>query len=173
MASIVHGFVENHPKIIEGGHVVFGLSENSERIDCAAYEPTRGFREIINALRAGDEIKVHANVRPRSRSHGLTLNIEGLEIIKLVQQIHSLNPVCPHCLKRMKSAGSDKGFKCFKCGFKDRTAMKIETPVERSINEGLYLPPLCAQRHLTRPEARLERINSAKPQYLINKWHSP
>jgi len=173
MASIVHGFVESRSKIIEGGHVVFGLCDDNGRIDCAAYEPTRRFREIIKALRVGDEINVHANVKPSSRSHGLTLNIEGIEILNLAQEIRSLNPVCPHCLKRMKSAGSDKGYKCFKCGFKDRTAVKIESQVERSIKEGLYIPPLSAQRHLTRPIARLELRNSGKPPHLISKWHSP
>ncbi|MFW9957742.1 MAG: DUF1743 domain-containing protein [Candidatus Odinarchaeota archaeon] len=173
MASIVHGFVESRSKIIEGGHVVFGLRDDNGRIDCAAYEPTRDFREIVKALRIGDEIKVHANVKPSSRSHGLTLNIEGLEILNLTQEIRSLNPFCPHCLKRMKSAGSDKGYKCFKCGFKDRTAVKIDTQIERSIREGLYIPPLSAQRHLTRPSARFETRNSGRPLSLISKWHSP
>ncbi len=173
MASIVHGFVESRPKIIDGGHVVFGVRDGRQRIDCAAYEPTRSFREVIKALRIGDDIKIHASVRPSSRSHGLTLNVEGLEILNLEKEIRSLNPVCPHCLKRMKSAGSDKGYKCFKCGFKDRTAVKIETPVERTLKKGLYLPPLSAQRHLTRPRVRFELRNSGKPQYLINKWHCP
>jgi len=173
MASIVHGFVESRPKIIEGGHVVFGVRVDKHRIDCAAYEPTRGFRDIIKALRIGDEIKIHASVRPSSRSHGLTLNIEGLEIINLEKEIRTLNPFCPHCLKRMKSAGSEKGYKCFKCGFKDRTAVKIETNIERNLKKGLYLPPLSAQRHLTRPSARLELRNSGKPSHLLSKWHNP
>jgi tRNA(Ile2)-agmatinylcytidine synthase len=173
MASTVHGFVETRPRIIEGGHVVFGFRDETDRIDCAAYEPTRGFRETIKALRVGDEINVHVNVRPRSRSHGLTLNIEGLEILSLAQEIRSLNPVCPHCLKRMKSAGNGKGYKCFKCGFKDGTAVKAKTQVERSIKEGLYLPPLSAQRHLTRPIARFEHRNSWITQTLIKTWHSP
>jgi tRNA(Ile2)-agmatinylcytidine synthase len=173
MASIVHGVVENRPKIIEGGHVVFGLHDESGRIDCAAYEPTRGFRETIKALRIGDEVNVHVNVRPRSRSHGLTLNIEGLEILNLAHDIRHMNPICPHCLKRMKSAGSDKGYKCFKCGFKDRTVAKTKTSIERSVKKGVYLPPLSAQRHLTRPVARFERSNLWKQQTLISTWHNP
>jgi tRNA(Ile2)-agmatinylcytidine synthase len=173
MATVVHGFVEDSAKIMEGGHVIFRIHDNSERIECAAYEPTRNFREIIRALQVGDEVNVHANVRPRSRSHGLTLNVEGLEILNLTKEIQSLNPICPHCLRRMKSAGSGKGYKCFKCGFKDKAATKIETPVERKIKVGLYIPPLSAQRHLTRPSTRLEQKNSGKPQYLISKWHGP
>jgi tRNA(Ile2)-agmatinylcytidine synthase len=173
MACLVHGLVERSPKIMEGGHVIFRIKDNRESIDCAAYEPTRGFREVIKALRSGDEIRVHANVRPKSRSHGLTLNVEGLEIIRLAAQIRQLNPICPHCLKRMKSAGKEKGYKCFKCGFKDQTAMKVESPVERTIKVGVYLPPLSAQRHLTRPMSRLGYTKSGKPGQLIEKWHSP
>lgn len=173
MASIVHGFVESRPKIIGGGHVVFGIRDGKQRIDCAAYEPTRSFRNVIKALRIDDEVKIHASVRPSSRTHGLTLNIEGLEIVKIVKEIRSLNPICPHCLKRMKSAGINKGYKCFKCGFKDRTAVKIETQIERNLEEGLYLPPPSAQRHLTRPSARFELRNLGKPSHLISEWHNP
>ena len=173
MACVVHGRVESIPRITEGGHVFFELGNDLERIDCAAYEPTRGFREIVRGLRVGDEISVHANVKPRSRTHGLTLNIEGLEILNLMPGVLLVNPDCPHCLKRMKSAGSGKGFKCFRCGFKDPTAMKIERRVERTIREGLHLPPLSAQRHLTRPLTRINRSNSGRPEHLVSKWHDP
>jgi tRNA(Ile2)-agmatinylcytidine synthase len=173
MACTVHGHVEKSPRIMEGGHVIFRIREGKERVDCAAYEPTRGFRELVRALRPGDEIQVHANVRPKSRKHGLTLNLEGLDIIDLVAQVRQVNPTCPHCLKRMKSAGKEKGYKCFKCGFKDQTAAKIEIPVERTIKEGVYLPPLSAQRHLTKPMSRLGLIKSARSVHLIEKWHYP
>jgi tRNA(Ile2)-agmatinylcytidine synthase len=173
MACTVHGHVEKSPRMTEGGHVIFRIKDGKEGIDCAAYEPTRAFREVVRALRLGDEIRVHANVRPRSRTHGLTLNVEGLEIINLVAQVRQVNPTCPHCLKRMKSAGKEKGYKCFKCGFKDQTATKIEVPVERTIKEGIYLPPLSAQRHLTRPMSRLGLTKSARPIHLIERWHSP
>ena len=172
MACLVHGRVESRPRIMEGGHVFFELGNDDERIDCAAYEPTRGFREIVRGLRVGDEICVHANVKPRSRKHGLTLNIEGLEILNLGPDVLLVNPDCPHCLKRMKSAGSGKGFKCFRCGFKDRNAAKVEKRAERTIKEGLHLPPLSAQRHLTRPLARINRSNSGRPEHLVSKWHS-
>jgi tRNA(Ile2)-agmatinylcytidine synthase len=173
MACVVRGQVESLPRITEGGHVFFGLENDDERVDCAAYEPTRGFREIVRGLRVGDEISVHANVKPRSRAHGLTLNIEGLEIHNLAPDVLLVNPDCPHCLKRMKSAGSGKGFKCFRCGFRDRTAAKVERRTERTIGEGLHLPPLSAQRHLTRPQARMNRSNIGRPENLVSKWHSP
>jgi tRNA(Ile2)-agmatinylcytidine synthase len=173
MACIVHGLVEKPPRIMEGGHVIFRIKDGTASVDCAAYEPTRNFRTIIKALRTGDEIRVHANVRPKSRSHGLTLNIEGLEILNLVDQVRRLNPICPHCSKRMKSAGKGQGFKCFRCGFRNQTAIKTESHVERTIKEELFLPPLSAQRHLTRPMSRIGLANSGRPKRLVEKWHEP
>jgi len=81
-------------------------------------------------------------------------------------------PKCPECGKRMKSAGRGQGFKCVKCGYKDLEITKIETPHERELHTGLYLPPARAQRHLTRPFSRISRKNSGVPKELATKWHS-
>ena len=153
--------------------MIFSISDKTATIDCAAYEPTQDFRKIVAELRKGDEIDVHASVRPQARKHGRTLNIEGLEIIRLKDIMRQLNPICPHCLKRMKSAGKDKGYKCVSCGFKDPDAKKIESEVVRSLKTGLYLPPPSAQRHLTRPYSRLEKHNEGKPKTLLGQWHYP
>ncbi|TFG32619.1 DUF1743 domain-containing protein [Candidatus Thorarchaeota archaeon] len=173
MATIVKGFVRTRPKMIEGGHVIFSITDETSMVDCAAYEPTGNFRNIVMDLRKGDEVCVHASVRPKSRTHGLTLNIEGLEIVKLADDVLLLNPICPHCLKRMKSDGKNKGYKCVNCGFRDSNATKIETQVERKVSTGLYLPPLRAQRHLTRPESRLNKYNKGVPEVLADIWHEP
>ena len=103
----------------------------------------------------------------------LTLNLEGLEIHHLSPDIRSQNPLCPECNRRMKSAGTGKGFKCPKCGYRDREGVKSEMEVERKITTGLYLPPLSAQRHLTRPLSRLNMKNSEQSLDLIGKWHVP
>jgi tRNA(Ile2)-agmatinylcytidine synthase len=171
MAAVVHGVVEDRPKVLEGGHVLFRVGDCSGQIDCAAYEPTGKFRETISGLIKGDQVLIHAGVRPASRRHGMTLNVEGLEILKLARQVLSINPVCPQCGKRMKSAGRNKGYKCVNCGFKDPKAIKIEKSGERKLQEKLYLPPTRAQRHLTRPETRRNRKNVKTPS-LIEKWSS-
>jgi len=172
MAAMVQGLVDAEPKIFESGFVVFGIKDNTARIDCAAYEPTRQFRDIVSHLQIGDEVRVHASVRPKSRIHDLTLNLEGLEILHLSPGIQSQNPLCPECNKRMKSAGTGKGFKCTKCGYRDRVGTKIEKDVERKITTGFYLPPLSAQRHLTRPLSRANKNNSGRSFDLVEKWHS-
>lgn len=172
MTAVIAGRVESEPRMIEGGHSIFRIEDNNSKIDCAAYEPSGEFRDIVMKLRIGDLIKVHAGVRPTSRTHGLTLNLEGLEMIELANVFEFSNPVCPQCGKRLKSAGSGKGYKCSKCGFKDTDIRRIETTVVRDLDKGIYLPPVRAQRHLTRPLARIGKLNSGTPRNLIDKWHS-
>ena len=172
MAAVVSGRVESKPRMIEGGHSIFRIEDDTNKIDCAVYEPSGEFRDIAMKLRIGDLVNVHAGVRPASRTHGLTLNVEGLEIVELVNVSEFSNPICPQCGKRLKSAGTDKGYKCTKCGFKDSDISKIETPVERDLHTGLYLPPARAQRHLTRPLVRIGKVNSGMPSNLVAKWHS-
>ncbi|MFW9794540.1 MAG: DUF1743 domain-containing protein, partial [Candidatus Thorarchaeota archaeon] len=163
MAAVVTGRVDRRPRMIEGGHSIFSISSDDESIDCAAYEPSGEFREIVMNLIEGDIVNVHAGVRPASRSHGLTLNLEGLEMIELAEAIEVSNPICPNCGKRMKSAGTEKGFKCVKCDHKDQKIGKTKTRLERNLRRGLYLPPARAQRHLTRPLARLGKMNKSIP----------
>ena len=173
MAARVKGTVASRPRMIEGGHMIFSISDETSAVDCAAYEPTHDLRKIVAELRKGDEIYLHASVRPKARTHPQTLNIEGLEILRLTQIMSKLNPVCPHCLKRMKSAGKDKGYKCVSCGFKDPDAKKIESEIVRDLKEGLYLPPPSAQRHLTRPYSRQRKHNEGIPKKLLSQWHYP
>ncbi len=173
MAAIVEGTVKSAPRIIEGGHVIIKISNESVSTDCAVYEPAGEFRGTIQQLIVGDTVRLHTGVRPASRMHGLTLNIEGLDIISMAEKKSMTNPMCPDCFKRMKSAGSQKGFKCVKCGFRDPNGEKLETVIEREITQGLYLPPPRAQRHLTRPVERLTRDNSQNQVRLVEKWHNP
>ena len=172
MTAVVEGRVENKPRMIEGGHSIFRITDGNDKIDCAAYEPSGEFREIVMKLRSGDVVNIHAGVRPASRTHGLTLNLEGLEVVELAKVSELSNPICPQCGKRMKSAGSGQGYKCAKCGHKDKEVSKIETSLVRNLHTGLYLPPERAQRHLTRPLARIRKVNRGVPSNLVAKWHS-
>jgi tRNA(Ile2)-agmatinylcytidine synthase len=171
MAAVVHAAVDRKPKMTVGGHVVFSVGDCSGRVDCATYEPTGEFREVVLKLVKGDQVLVHAAVRPAARTHGLTLNVEGLDIVNLAQVYRESNPICPHCFKRMKSAGKGQGYKCFSCGFKDREGTKTRTPLERTLEETVHLPPPRAQRHLTRPLARLNKENKGVPDELVDRWY--
>ncbi|MHA2161427.1 MAG: TiaS agmantine-binding domain-containing protein [Candidatus Thorarchaeota archaeon] len=173
MSACVEGRVSSKPRIIEGGHTIFSMQDNQSLIECAAYEPTKKFRDTVGMLAPDDCVIVHAGVRPASRSHGPTLNLEGLEVVSVATVMHLRNPLCPVCEKRMKSAGKGKGFKCISCGHKDSKATKTSSPIKRTLREGIYLPPLRAQRHLTRPTSRWSNRNSGTPKSLIEKWHNP
>lgn len=172
MAARVEGLVDSTPKAIEGGHVLFSLRDYTGPVSCAAYEPTGKFRDIVLMLREGDKISVGAGVRPASRTHSMTLNIEELIVLEL-NLVELKNPKCQMCGKRMKSAGVEKGFKCSKCGFKDSKAKKVSERIERILRPGIFLPSYSAQRHLTRPKERFNKVNNGIPLDLINKWHSP
>ena len=144
----VGGTVKNHPNTIEGGHVIFTLYDESGEVECAAYEPTKDFRDIIRHLRPGDHLMVYGGVGFKG-----TLNLEKIEIIGLARTYESQNPRCK-CGKRMKSAGTNKGYKCPSCGFKFREATKEVVEMERQVYEGFYEVPPSARRHLSKPLIR-------------------
>jgi len=173
MAAVVQGRVASPPRMIEGGHVIFSVADETGTIDCAIYEPAGELRENTLMLAVNDEVALHSGVRPAASSHGLTLNVEGFEVLEVSETVVFSNPVCPQCGRRMTSAGQGKGFKCTACGFKGRDSTKTGTSVTRGLERGLYLPPPRAQRHLTRPKTRMNKRNSGAPTRLIHEWHYP
>jgi tRNA(Ile2)-agmatinylcytidine synthase len=130
--------------------VIFILEDDSGEIPCAAYEPTKEFRETVRKLAPGDKLRVFGGIGEKR-----TLNIEKIEILELVKIYETQNPLC-ECGKRMKSAGRGKGFKCIKCGVKLREEIKDTIEVKREIKEGFYEVPPSARRHLSKPLVRLK-----------------
>jgi tRNA(Ile2)-agmatinylcytidine synthase len=172
MSANLDVVVENEPEIKSGGHVYFRVADTTGSIQCAAYEPTGDFRWEVMKLGLGDRITVHAGVRPASSTHEMILNMEGMVICQLADKIEYSNPLCEKCGKRMKSAGKGQGYKCSKCGHKDRHAKKLSQKLPRDLNEGYYLPRPSAQRHLTRPICRVDKYNHFSTE-MIEKWHNP
>jgi len=147
----VKGRVDTCPRTITGGHVLFSLRDSTGIIDCAAYEPTKQFRNTIRQLLAGDTIVVCGGVREKP----LTINIEKIQIINLVeQQIKRENPVCPSCGKHMKSKGTGQGFKCVNC--KTISNEPVIEKKKRQLLETWYEVPVCARRHLSKPLKRIK-----------------
>jgi len=146
----LEGTVSAIPETICGGHVFFPIQdEKGDKIDCAAFEPTKNFRELIRKLRPGDKVVLSGSVT------SMTLNIEKIEIKTLVPLYKEENPRCPDCKKHMKSAGQGQRFRCKKCG--TQASSKIRYEVERDIERGLYEVPPCARRHLAKPLVREKR----------------
>jgi len=147
---IIEGRVSKNPGAIEGGHVFFELTDGTAALECAAFEPTKGFRSIVRQLRAGDEVDAYGSVKDR------TMNLEKINVMALRSQ-DLRNPVC--CGKRMKSAGRDQGYRCVKCGAA-RKEREIET-LPRNIIPGFYEVPPCARRHLSKPLIRFRMTGAA------------
>jgi len=157
---ITEGAVHDNPFTIRGGHVLFTLRDQTGSIPCAAYEPTKEFRNRIRGLREGDLIDVFGGVR----EHPLTINVEKICIKQLTSVQRKVeNPVCPHCGKHMKSKGTNQGYKCIRCGTKSNEPMIQDQ--QRTLLSGFYEVPVCARRHLSKP---LKRIMKQSPAMTIN-----
>ncbi len=144
---IVRGTVEREPETIEGGHVIFSISDGTGIVDCAAYEPTKEFRDVVRELIKGDVVELYGGVR----SEPFTLNIEKMRVLHLENRMVKIhNPRCPKCGKRMKSTGRDGYYRCRNCGIKVKGGEEMEE-LKRGIKEGWYEVPVCARRHLATP----------------------
>ena len=143
---ITEGLVTVNPFTIQGGHVLFTIKDTTGKISCAAYEPTKEFRNIVRGLCVGDRVEVYGGVR----EHPLTINLEKFAVKQLVPLLMKIeNPVCPTCSKHMKSKGRNQGYRCIKCGKTSITPIIHEKP--RIIKKGFYEVPVCARRHLSKP----------------------
>jgi len=159
-AVITSGVVSKKPRYIPGRHLIFSIKDETAEIDCAAYEPTKRFRNVLRELLSGDELEVYGGVRPAEENHPLTINLEAVNVRTVVKDYKIENPFCDQCSARLKSAGKNKGFKCFKCGAVYREKKAFRTERSRKIAVGRYLPPIVAHRHLTRPTTRENRDNT-------------
>jgi tRNA(Ile2)-agmatinylcytidine synthase len=143
----VVGKLKGAPYEITGGHVFFEIETRSKVLKCAAFEPTKQFRNIVRALILGDLVEVYGSVKND------TLNLEKIRVLELKKQFAFLNPICPCCGKRMESSGRGQGYRCRNCKTKSFEKIKVELP--RKIERGFYEVPPCARRHLTKPLIRI------------------
>ncbi|MBN2251961.1 MAG: DUF1743 domain-containing protein [Candidatus Altiarchaeota archaeon] len=144
---ILEGTVGAVPKTVTGGHVIFGLSDGTGNIDCAAYKPSDEFRDVVRRIISGDRVRVCGGI---SKYPG-TVNIEKIEVLALGKKYVKDIPVC--CERKMTSSGKGKGLKCRKCGKKEKGYTLLEVP--RDLDKGFYEPPPGARRHLAKPLIRM------------------
>ncbi len=151
---IVEGEVSSAPKIIPGGHIIFSIRDKTGEIDCAAYEPTRQFRDVAKRLIVGDKVVAYGGVKEKPELP-LTINLEKLSILKLVPVLRKVNPTCPRCGKRMKSEGKGKGYSCKRCKIKVPASAAKLVEMRREIEVGAFEVPPRARRHLAKPLVRV------------------
>lgn len=147
---ILEGTVTKPPRTMEGGYVIIEIHDTTSAIECVAFEPTKGFRNIIRQLQVGDEVTVYGSVKEG------TLNLEKLKL-EALNQNEIKNPLC--CKKRMKSMGRAQGFRCEKCGA--RAKEQVIESIKRTISTGFYEVPPSARRHLSKPLARFQGHSEA------------
>jgi tRNA(Ile2)-agmatinylcytidine synthase len=145
------GVVSGAPETRQGGHVFCELrapgddGADATTLGCAAFEPTKRFRDRVRALRVGDRITACGEV-----SDG-TLKLEKFAVRDLVTT-EPATPDCPDCGRSMSSAGRDQGYRCRDCGMS--APGKVERPIERDLERGWYEVPPCARRHIAKPLVR-------------------
>ncbi len=141
----VTGTVCEDPETRAGGHVFTAITDGNATLPCAAFEPTKRFRDRVRALREGDRVTACGEV-----SDG-TLKLEKFAVRDLVTT-ERVTPTCPDCGRSMESAGRDQGYRCRDCD----TARdgKVEERVDRALAEGWYEVPPCARRHISKPLIR-------------------
>ncbi len=147
----VWGTVTSSPKIIEGGHLIFQISNGKKTVDCTIYEPAKKFRWIGEKLLPGDVISVYGGVREEP----FTINVEKLFVEKLASVSEKVaNPMCNSCKKRMKSIGKNQGYRCAVCGKKASEEKAEFSVIKRKLKTGWYEPPVGSRRHLAKPLKR-------------------
>jgi tRNA(Ile2)-agmatinylcytidine synthase len=171
---VAKGVVSRSPQLVPLRHVIFSVSDETGEVDCAAYEPTGALRKVARNLIVGDSVEVYGAVRKPSQCKRLTVNLEKIRVLALAPKTVLQNPACPKCGKRLESMGRDQGFRCKKCGTRFDDASKVQVPVERKLQERLYVTSTRSQRHLTKPLKRygLEK-HGAPAEGIIENWHSP
>lgn len=166
------GKVTSRPTVETGGHVFFKIANEDGEIDCACYEPTADFRRVATGLITGDVVTVAGGIRKPTSLHRKMLNLELLRPLRLEPDYDLANPKCPICLKSLKSKGRNQGFACENCGYSKEEMEKRKIWKKRKISLKLYVPPMKAHRHLTRPIHRYivgpKKFDA--PARLIHAW---
>ncbi|MEE3208221.1 MAG: tRNA(Ile)(2)-agmatinylcytidine synthase [Candidatus Thermoplasmatota archaeon] len=143
------GTVASFPQSRRGGHRFFTFASDGSELECAAFEPSGDFRQVVDQLVPGDALEVCGSLDAG------VLKLEKLHVITLApRQRKPPNPLCPKCSARTHSAGKNAGYRCRPCGIK--LPAPVPEEVVPTIAPGWYDPPASARRHLVRPAKLME-----------------
>ena len=148
-SAVLTARVDSLPRVLKGGHVIFRIRDETGVGVCAAYAPTGSIMRAARELIPGDEVRAYGGVR-LNRDSSLTLNLERLDILRIVEAFREENPRCPSCGTCCESMGRDQGFRCEKCGLRTRDS-KTRVRISRDLEPSVKIPPPRSRRHLTRP----------------------
>lgn len=167
------GSVVSRPKPQLGGHVFFTVRNESGSMVCACYEPTACFRNNALMLREDDLLEVGGGIRKPTRLHPMVLNLEYFKPLKLATKLEFHNPVCKKCGVSMSSMGVEQGYRCPKCRNRSSESKRSSEESRELVPNRIYLPPVKAHRHLTRPVARysISGKRVSFPLKLVRTWY--
>lgn len=144
----VTGTVVDAPETVEGGHVFFTVTrENGDVTRCAAFEPTKRFRDDVRCLREDDTVTMYGEYSDE------TLKLEKFSVDEL-NETRKENPYCSDCEKSMSSMGADQGYRCSSCKQTKPEKVTVTVSRELSVGEWCEVPPV-ARRHLAKPVIRM------------------
>ena len=153
-AAVVSGHVKTTPRVLKGGHTMFKVRDITGSIDCVAFAQSGSMMRTSRELLPGDLVEVSGGVRRRP-SGALSLNLEKIRTLHLVDSVQQRNPSCPACGGRSESMGRNQGLRCKKCGIRLGRIPKDLTTVKRVLTSSVYIPPPRSRRHLARPRLDL------------------
>ncbi|MEK6986441.1 MAG: DUF1743 domain-containing protein [Candidatus Thermoplasmatota archaeon] len=144
----VAALVTAAPRREAGGHLVVPcMDAESARFDAVAFEPTKRFRDTVEALRPGDAVAVVGALV------GTTVQLEKVQVRSLApDRVRVERLPCPACGKALKSVGVGAGLRCAACGTKAPESERWRNEPRR-IALGWHEVPVAARRHLHRPLA--------------------
>ncbi len=161
------GKISMTPRTIRGSHVICAVDSPAGQLKVICYRESGSLRRVVASLTKGDEVIVCGGTRKREAE--ISLNLEKLVILNLVDISVKRRPICPKCGIRCDSKGLRQGYACRRCGF--RIADPVIEKKVRKISTGTYLPDPSGQRHLTKPLSRydLEAPRSTS-EALVSDW---
>ena len=150
-SAVLQGRVETVPRVLRGGHVVFRLSDDTGTVDCAAFAPTKSLARVTRDLLPGDRIRAYGGIR-KHRAGTLTLNLEKIHVLDLIDKVYFQNPLCASCGARCESMGLGQDFRCRKCNTRIHKSGVIKTSTIRNLQRVVYTAAVGARRHLSSPD---------------------
>ncbi len=140
---MIEGVISSEPRRDRGGHLFLEITDETGGMTCAAFEPTKKFRNVLSDLTGGDRVRAFGGVKKD------TINLEKIELLDLVPIYEKVNPACPQCGRKMKSMGNGRGYKC-RCGHKAGEELAVRFKRQRP-KTGFYEVPVRARKHLSKP----------------------
>jgi tRNA(Ile2)-agmatinylcytidine synthase len=125
--------VQAHGRRGRGGHLlVQATTDQGTPLQLAAFEPTKGLREALEATCPGDRLEVLG----RTGEDPHVLALEAFRVIHLEPRWSTgPNPRCPECAGATKSRGRGAGYRCPDCRLRlppdAKAALRLEDPLLR------------------------------------------